>query len=80
MGVNAAQHLINKASFHSTFPIMVFTEIFGCKGNGRKFESCIESQVIFQVYGINGTKFTYITRQDLNLVSSPLDLCAMPLS
>ena len=27
MGVNAAQHLMNEASFHSTFPILIIAKI-----------------------------------------------------
>ena len=30
MGVNADQHFINKATFHSSFPILVITKIFAC--------------------------------------------------
>ena len=29
IGVNAAQHYMNQATFHSTFPILVITKIFG---------------------------------------------------
>ena len=29
MGVTAAQHFMNQATFQSTFPILIFTKIFG---------------------------------------------------
>ena len=35
MGVNAAQHFMNQATFHSLFPILVITKIFDYIGTFR---------------------------------------------
>ena len=47
MGVNAAQHFMNQATFHSTFPILVITKIFDIYA---KYEKKIFDKTICALY------------------------------